>query len=166
MAEPDAASLPQLPPLPGLEFHHVGIGVRDMDAALRTYAAIGHPLLLQVDDPGLNIRVAFIASPPRGPFIELLAPLAEGGPLDALMRRKVLPSPYHTCYAVDDLDAGGAALIGRDFMCVAQPTQALAFDGARVAFFYHLDIGLIELVERPPARLRPGSAWSMGGAPD
>lgn len=162
MAEPDTAVLQ---PMPGMVFHHVGVGVRDMDAALSAYAAIGHPLVLRIDDPGLNIRVAFVASPPSGPFIELLAPLEPGGPLDALMRRKVLPSPYHTCYAVDDIAVGGAALIGRDFMCVAEPTNALAFGGARVAFYYQLDIGLIELVERPPAGLRSAPIWGQGGSP-
>lgn len=151
-------------PMPGLTFHHVGVGVRDMDAGLRAYAAIGHPLVMRLDDPGLNIRVAFVASPAGGPLIELLAPLAPNGPLDALIRRKLLPSPYHTCYLVDDMAAGAAALEARDFLCVAQPAPALAFDGAQIAFHYHMDIGLVELVQRLPAALQQSPVWQWGGA--
>ncbi len=151
--------------LPSLAFHHVGVGVRDMAAGLAAYAAIGHPLLMQVDDPVLNIRVAFVESPAGGPLVELLAPLEPGGPLDALLRRKLLPSPYHTCYVVDDLAAGADALAARDFLCVAQPTPALAFDGAPVAFHYHMDIGLIELVQRLPAAQQKSPVWRPRGTP-
>jgi methylmalonyl-CoA/ethylmalonyl-CoA epimerase len=159
MSDQNPAAQTPLAPLPQLTFHHVGVGVHDMEAGLRAYAAIGHRLVLQVDDPGLNIRVAFVVPQGGGPFIELLAPLAPGGPLDALLRRKLLPSPYHTCYLVDDIAAGDAALCARAFLCVAAPRPALAFDGALVAFYYHLDIGLIELVERPAGDMRSGAVW-------
>jgi hypothetical protein len=37
---------------------------------------------------------------------------------------------------------------------VMQPTAAVAFSGARVAFYIHPAIGLLELVERPPPLVR------------
>lgn len=151
--------------LPGLVFHHVGVGLRDMEAGLKAYAAIGHTLVSQLDDPGLNIRVAFVAAPNGGPLVELLAPLQPGGPLEALIRRKALPSPYHTCYVVDDLQAAGAAFAARDFLCVAAPAPALAFDAAPVAFHYHLDIGLIELVQRLPRAQQRAPVWRWADAP-
>jgi methylmalonyl-CoA/ethylmalonyl-CoA epimerase len=133
-----------------LMFHHVGVGVLDMEGAIRTYQALGHRLVRSVDDPGINIRVAFLASPSSGPWIELLAPLNPRGPLESLIKRKLLPSPYHTCYGVDDIDLAGAQLRDEGFMQLDATCEAMAFDGARVAFHYHDVVGLIELVERPP----------------
>ena len=46
-----------------LTFHHVGVGVLDMEAAIATYEALGHRLVRRVDDPGINIKVAVLASP-------------------------------------------------------------------------------------------------------
>ena len=133
-----------------LTFHHVGVGVRDMDAAIATYEALGHRLVRRVDDPGINIKVAFLASPAQGPWIELLAPLNSGGPLDSLIKRKMLPSPYHTCYGVRDIELAAVHLRDNGFMQLGGTFDAVAFDGARIAFYYHSDIGLVELVERPP----------------
>lgn len=136
-------------------FHHVGVGVLDMEGAIRTYEALGHGLVRSVDDPGINIRVAFLASPSSGPWIELLAPLNPGGPLESLIKRKLLPSPYHTCYGVHDIDLAGVRLGDEGFMQLGETCEAVAFDGARVAFHYHPIVGLIELVERPPDWPRP-----------
>ncbi|MFT3905871.1 MAG: VOC family protein [Steroidobacteraceae bacterium] len=134
----------------GFVFHHVGVGVLDMQAAIRTYESLGHRLHSCVDDPGINIRVAFLKSPAGGPWIELLAPLNPGGPLESLIRRKLLPSPYHTCYAVSELESAGALLSAQGLLQVGPACNAVAFGGARVAFFYSTLVGLIELVERPP----------------
>jgi methylmalonyl-CoA/ethylmalonyl-CoA epimerase len=131
-------------------FHHVGVGVLDMEGAIRTYESLGHRLVRCVDDPGINIRVAFLASPSSGPWIELLAPLKPRGPLESLIKRKLLPSPYHTCYGVDDIDLAGAQLRDEGFMQLGATCEAVAFDGARVAFHCHDIVGLMELVERPP----------------
>ena len=136
-------------------FHHVGVGVLEMDEAIRVYEALGHRLLRRDDDPGINVRVAFLASPANGPWIELLAPLNPDGPLTSLIKRKQLPSPYHTCYGVDDIERAGDALREQGFMPLGPIRAAVAFDGARVAFHYHAVIGMIELVERPPAWPRP-----------
>lgn len=134
-----------------LVFHHVGIGTTDFDGAIETYVALGHRLHARVDDPGLNIRVAFLSCPGgAGPWIEILAPLEANGPLQALITRKALPSPYHTCYAVDALEPAGEHLRELGFLPVGVPRNAVAFEGARVAFFYHGALGLLELVEAPP----------------
>ena len=137
---------------PELLFHHVGVGTTNYDGAIAVYEALGHRLHSRVDDPGIDIRVAFLRAPGgHGPWIEILSPLGPDGPLQSLIRRKQLPSPYHTCYAVDDLDAGSARLHDLRFAPLGAPKPAIAFGGARIAFFYHAAIGLIELVESPPA---------------
>lgn len=129
-------------------FHHVGIGVTDLDAAVRVYESLGYGLHTQVDDLDLGVRAAFLEG--QGPWIELVAPLDDGsGPLKGLLARGQLPSPYHTCYAVDDLGSASRALIGSGFVALGKPRPALAFAGALIAYYAHRAIGLVELVERP-----------------
>lgn len=137
-----------------LSFHHVGIGTKRFDDAIERYVALGYRLLLRVDDPGLNVKVAFVAAA-DGPLIEILAPLAPNGPLDALIARKSVPGPYHTCYAVRDLAAGADYLRERGFMPIGSPAAAVAFGGKPVQFFFERDVGLVELVEQPPELTPP-----------
>jgi methylmalonyl-CoA/ethylmalonyl-CoA epimerase len=136
------------------EFHHIGIGTTRFDEAIERYAALGHDLLLRVDDPGINVRIAFVKAA-RGPLIEIVAPLGDNGPLHSLIARKVVPGPYHTCYAVQAMPEAGAALRRLGFMPVSEPTPAVAFGGKPVAFFFERDVGLVELVEQPPAIQAP-----------
>ena len=135
-----------------LRFHHVGVGTTDFDEAIRIYGALGHRLYRRVDDPLLNVRVAFLSCPHEdGPWIEILAPLGEGGPLHSLIKRKLLPSPYHTCYAVGDLQIASLELQRLGFLPLGEGRRAVAFDHAFVAFFHHAALGLVELVENPPS---------------
>jgi len=135
-----------------LRFHHVGVGTTDFDEAIRIYGALGHRLYRSVDDPLLNVRVAFLRSRHGdGPWIEILAPLGEGGPLQSLIKRKLLPSPYHTCYAVADVHSASQDLQQLGFLPLGEARPAVAFDQALVAFFHHGALGLVELVQNPPS---------------
>lgn len=134
-----------------LRFHHVGIGTTKFDAAIEAYERLGYRLATAVDDPGLGVKVAFLASTEAGPpWIEILAPLGDRSPLRSLMTRGLLPSPYHTCYATSDLAAATADLKRAGIIRMTKPTPAVAFGGAPVAFFYSNAIGMVELVENPP----------------
>jgi methylmalonyl-CoA/ethylmalonyl-CoA epimerase len=132
-----------------LTFHHVGIGTTHFEQAIDRYLELGHVLLLKVDDPGIDVRIAFLR-PPGGPLIEIVAPLGENGPLKTLIARKVVPGPYHTCYAVESMLEASDYLRKRGWMPIGQPIPAVAFQGQPVAFFFERDTGLIELVEQPP----------------
>jgi methylmalonyl-CoA/ethylmalonyl-CoA epimerase len=139
-----------------LAFHHVGVGTADLEGAIAAYVQLGHRLHTSIDDYGLNIRVAFLSCPGgRGPWIELLAPLGPDGPLSALIRRRALPTAYHTCYAVDDLAIATDELRAAGFLPLAQPASALAMGGAQVCFLFNSCTGLMELVESPPPWLSP-----------
>jgi methylmalonyl-CoA/ethylmalonyl-CoA epimerase len=132
-----------------LIFHHVGVGVLDLDRAIDVYAALGHSLLVKVDDVALNVRIAFVSPGPGAALIELIAPLAGEGPLTALMKRHILPAPYHTCYAVSDLPTAICKLEALGFMRLTEPKPAVAMGGALIAFLSHRDVGLLEFVENP-----------------
>jgi methylmalonyl-CoA/ethylmalonyl-CoA epimerase len=131
-----------------MRFHHVGVGVINLDSAKVVYQALGYTVLRDVADPVLDVRICFLRSRTQGqPLIELLAPLGDEGPLSALIRRRMLPSPYHTCYSVVDIPETGARLRDLGFMPVGPEKPAVAFGGASVQFYYSPDVGLIELVE-------------------
>jgi methylmalonyl-CoA/ethylmalonyl-CoA epimerase len=134
--------------LDGFVLHHVGIGALDLDAAVRVYESLGYPVRARVEDPGLGVRAAFLGT--QRPWIEIVAPLDEGGgPLKGLIARGALPTPYHTCYAVDDLVAASRQLVSRGFLALGKPKPAIAFGGTPILFHMHRAIGLVELAERP-----------------
>jgi methylmalonyl-CoA/ethylmalonyl-CoA epimerase len=131
------------------DFHHVGIGTTRYEDAIAVYRRLGYRLAVNVDDAGLDVRVAFLRRA-GSPWIEILGPLGPGGPLDSYIRRRLLPSPYHTCYAVAQLAPALGELTALGFRAVSQPQPAVALGGALVVFAYHASVGLVELAERPP----------------
>lgn len=130
-------------------FHHVGVGTLDLEGAIAAYRALGYDVHARADDPVLGVRVAFLRGP--GPWIEIVTPLdGSGGPLRSLIRRKQLPSPYHTCYAVDDIAVASARLREQGFFPLGEPRPAAVFQGAAIWYHIHDSIGLVELVQQPP----------------
>jgi methylmalonyl-CoA/ethylmalonyl-CoA epimerase len=141
-------------PVAKLEFHHVGVGSTQFDAAIDTYMQLGHRLHSRVDDPLLDIRVAFLQAPggASAPWIEILSPLGPDGPLKPLLARRALPAPYHTCYVAEDLGAAAEAMRNIGFLPLGEARPAVAFGGQHVAFFFSRSVGMLELVQGP-ARL-------------
>ena len=142
----------------GLVLHHVGIGVLDLEAAVRAYEALGHQCLVQADDPFLKIRVAFLSPGPGAALIEVLAPLGEQGPLSSLVKRGILPAPYHTGYAVNDIELVVATLSEFGFRAISHPTPSTTLGGALIVFLYHAAAGLLELVQNPAIGPTPAIA--------
>lgn len=132
------------------QFHHVGVGTTDFEGAIKAYEALGYKTCIVVDDPGLCVRVALLRAS-TGPLVEIVSPLGSDHPLKSLIARKVLPSPYHTCYSTADIVIGRERLFELGYMPLGDIRPAVAFDGARIAYQYHPAIGLLELVENPPA---------------
>lgn len=119
------------------------------EAAIATYIDLGYSLITSIDDHGLDVRIAFLHGQTE-PYIEIVAPLGPNGPLKSLLSRRLLPSPYHTCYATDNVIVTGAYLRNKGFIPLGEPRPALAFGGAFIAYYYHPATGMLELVENPP----------------
>ncbi|MBR1850482.1 MAG: VOC family protein [Bacteroidales bacterium] len=134
--------------LPEFEFHHIGVAVCNIDATAQIYAKAGYSRSQTVFDPLQKVRVCWLTRD-GSPTIELLEPVDDNSPISATLKKNGV-TPYHLCYAVPDLDAATAALRAIHYAMVARPQPAVAIGGSRVAFFFHKDTGLIELVE-PPA---------------
>ena len=94
------------PPSPVVEmsFHHVGVAVKSIDAALGYYTGLFG--LRQVTEPlevpGERVKVCFVEAPP-GVLIELVEGLGDKSPVADVVARTGA-GPYHICYRVADLD--------------------------------------------------------------
>lgn len=125
---------------------HVGIAVRDLDAALATYQELFgvKPLRREVvEDQGVDEAMI----PLGGSHIQLLAPLSEDSPIGRFLAVRG-EGLHHVAYAVPDLPAAlrhledsGASLIDHE--------PRIGGGGHRIAFIHPKTVGgtLIELVE-------------------
>lgn len=127
------------------EFHHFGIACRDIDSTAEVYAAIGYKKGDIIYDPLQNINICFLTHA-NMPLVELLAPVDENSPVVQILEKNGV-TPYHTCYSVENLENSIKRLKKMRYVMVSKPKEACAIEGRRVAFLYHQDMGLIELVE-------------------
>lgn len=126
---------------------HVGIAVRDLDAAVRTYEQVLDTRVVARDasrDQG--VRAAFL--PVGDTQLELIEPTGADSPIARYLDRR--GALHHVCFAVDDvaselarLRAMGARLIDR---APRRPDNDLPF--SEYAWVHHGVLGgvLVELV--------------------
>lgn len=147
------ASTPVAAPAPAslleaasFRFHHVGVAVRDLEAALGLYVELFgfRRLTGPVAVPAQHVRVAFLEAGP-GVLIELIAGLDEQAPVRGILERSGA-GPYHLCYEVDDLDAAVRRLRKKQCRVVTRFEQE---SGGlhRFAFLVAPDGELFELCE-------------------
>lgn len=99
---------------------------------------------METVDNQQNIRIAFLQHPSM-PTIELLAAIDDRSPVVDILRKNGT-TPYHICYSVVNLEETIKELRKLRYIVVSKPKTAEAITGSRVAFMYHKDVGLIELV--------------------
>lgn len=128
-----------------MRIDHIGYAVKNMDKAVAAFSTLGYRFEQPVDDISRNLRICFGTK--DGYRVELLTPLSnEASPADAWLK-KVGPTPYHICYRAADFDKVLAGIVREGFRMVVPAKPAVAFSGRRVAFLFHVHIGLIEIVE-------------------
>ncbi|HEY8466835.1 MAG TPA: methylmalonyl-CoA epimerase [Solirubrobacterales bacterium] len=125
---------------------HVGVAVKDLDAAIQLYeTTLGMPLVHRetVEEQGVEAVLLDV-----GPcHVELLRPLGEKTPVGKFLTRKG-PGLHHVAYRVEDIEAALAELKARDVELIdAEPRTGIR--GSRVAFLHPraTDGVLTEIVE-------------------
>jgi len=128
-----------------IKIHHIGYAVQDLEAAVNQLLELGYAKSGDTTcDNGRKVGIQFMAN---GPYlVELISPLSENSPVNNILR-KIGNSPYHICYEVDDMVSEITGLSRKGYIVLEDAQEALAIDKRRVAFLYHDDVGLIELVE-------------------
>src|SRR5262245_10705299 len=133
--------------LAGLDFHHLGLAVKDDGPALAFLSALGYQPLDRVFDPVQNVHVRLCVGEGR-PTVELVQPGPSGvSPVDHVISR-FNEMIYHTCYATSDAAATVAAwkAEGLKVQTLSPPRPAVLFAGRPVSFYRIPGVGIIELL--------------------
>jgi methylmalonyl-CoA/ethylmalonyl-CoA epimerase len=135
----------------GLDFKllHVGVAVPTLDVTTQTLSSLfGYRLVSgPFDDPIQKVRVNFLATSNKDAAeIELIAPLSEDSPIQAILAKNG-GGAYHLCFETNDLDAALDHVKKNGCIVVSTPVPAVAFQGRRIAWIYTRSRQLFELVE-------------------
>ena len=139
----------------GLDFHHLGMAVRDPMPAFAFLAGMGYQHNDSIFDPlqGVNLSLCLHAFMPD---MELIWPGTTASPIDRILEHSDA-AIYHLCYTSADPLASLAAIEreGLDIIEVSPPTPARLFSGNKVSFHCIAGFGLIEILECSPASAHP-----------
>lgn len=95
--------------VPMLEIDHIGYAVKNIEEAMEQMRLLGYSFGKEIKDEGRKVWIAFGNF--KGYRVELVAPAAEGSPVDNILKY-VGASPYHICYCSDDFDYDLKVLCG------------------------------------------------------
>jgi len=115
-------------------FHHLGLVVKSITDVVADAQII--------TDPVQRVRLSFVKL--NGVCIELLEPTGPDSPVFQSLQKKI--KLVHICYSVPDITKAIADAEPHGCVCIARPVMAVAFN-SQIAWLYHRDYGLIELLE-------------------
>jgi methylmalonyl-CoA/ethylmalonyl-CoA epimerase len=145
---------------------HVGVAVRDLDAAIEFYERVfGLQVVHEEVNEDQGVREAMLAVGDSGSCIQLLAPLSDESPIARFLERSG-EGVQQVAYGVEDVAAASAALREAGLrLLYDEPRRGTA--GSRINFIHPKDAGgvLVELVEAPtpaPTPTPPGSGVVFG----
>jgi methylmalonyl-CoA/ethylmalonyl-CoA epimerase len=110
---------------------HLGIAVKDLAEALRTYEALGFTVEASHDVPTEKVRTAFL--PVGESHLELLEPTDPSSVIARFLEKR--SGLHHVCVLVEDIDAALAELKARG-VPVLDETPRVGAGGCRVAFVH------------------------------
>lgn len=128
-----------------MKIHHYGLAVKNIEKSMEVFRLLGYEVGDVIIDPTQKVQLSFI-KPPSGALIELVCDRDENGPTSRLVNKQG-SGFYHVCFEVDDMEQAIKDFKCKKYSLLHQPTAAVAFDGREIAWMYHQDIGLIELLE-------------------
>lgn len=133
----------------GMTPHHLGVAVADIKKSIMGFRGLGWIWDGEIiDDSSRGVRLAFLNRYDSDEVLELVSPVNEKSPVShTLNTMRNVPTPYHICYEVSDIEKTVEILKGRRYTLTDKPKPAVAFNDRRVAFMLSRDAGLIELLE-------------------
>ena len=139
-----------------LRLHHVGYVVSNVEAAMpgfvRSLMATWDGRV--IEDPLQKVRVAFLATRPADPLVELVEPVGADSPVLRFLQEKG-GGLHHFCYEVADLEEELAGFRARGAAMAKRPKPAVAFGGRRIAWVITAERLLVELLEETLKEGRP-----------
>lgn len=130
-----------------LDFHHLGLAVRDPAPALRFLKELGYAAGETVRDPIQNVHLRLCRHPTQ-PTVELIWPTETPGPLQEILKDDE-ERLYHVCYRTASISETIAkwSAEGLEHFPLSDPAPAPLFNDCPVAFFYLPGLGTVELLE-------------------
>jgi methylmalonyl-CoA/ethylmalonyl-CoA epimerase len=130
-----------------LKVDHLGIAVRSLDEAVRTYERLGFKVESVHEVPTEKVRAAFL--PVGESRLELLEPTEPGSVIARFLEKR--SGLHHVCVLVEDIEAAMAELRAAGVELLDQRPRPGA-GGSRVAFVHPRSAAgvLLELKEAPP----------------
>jgi methylmalonyl-CoA/ethylmalonyl-CoA epimerase len=98
-------------------------------------------------DPWQKVKVAFLATRPGDPLIELVEPDSPDSPVAGFLRDKG-GGMHHVCFEVQDVERQLSEMRGRGALIAKRPKPAVAFEGRRIAWVLTPEKLLVEYLER------------------
>ncbi len=131
----------------GLEFHHLGLAVKQPELAVKFLTGLGYTIGDPVRDDRQNVNLIFCPAPAM-PAVEIIFPTETPGPLTPLLKSKATLI-YHICYEAQNREQSLRALeADRHHVSELSPPQpAVLFGGRVVSFYVVAGFGVIELLE-------------------
>lgn len=144
----------KIPPI--LQFHHLGLAVRQPEASLKLLTAQGYRVGSEIFDPNQSVN-AVLCQHETEPSVEVLWPGSTLSPIENLVNRHASGVVYHICYLTPDL---GAALekmndLGLGVTCISPPQAAPLFAKCKVSFYNIRGLGLVEILENNLLKSQP-----------
>lgn len=131
--------------LPYFEFHHIGVACLDIEKTAGMYVEAGYGRTETIIDPLQNVNVCVLTKEGM-PKIELLSPVDDNSPICKILQKSSGATPYHICYAIQDMEQALSDLRKLRFIPTSKPKMSNVF-GDPVCFLFHKDIGLIEIIQ-------------------
>jgi len=135
--------------LQNLEFHHIGIAVKDFKVITSYYLSIGYVKFHKgiIRDELQNVDLVLLTHDIH-PDVELVRPFDEDSPIHNYLKNSDIVI-YHFCYEVDSFsDTVEELERGFRVFNVSKPKPAILFNNRPVAFYYIHGVGLVELLKK------------------
>lgn len=131
----------------GLLFHHMGLAVRNKDAAICFLEKLGYEIGENVYDANQEVNLIFCRGGSQ-PDVEVIYPTQKSGPLDSILSERDALI-YHTCYSSKNIEMSVDAIkaSGLRVVPLSPPKPAPLFSDRLVAFFYIKEVGIIEVLQ-------------------
>lgn len=128
--------------------HHIGYAVKNINEAILQFEKLGYEKEGEMREgaEGGKLYVQFLLN--QGTRVELVSPAeTEGSPVDNVLNA-IGCTPYHICYEVRNIREAIRFLKEENYKVIRKPEKTGVLNNYLIAFLYHKDMGVIEIVEK------------------
>lgn len=124
---------------------HIGYVTKSIEKSAETFKVLGYSAENIINDDTQKTKICMLRK--EGEVsIELVEPYPENATMLNMLKKGT--TPYHTCYAVPDVQTTYGELKELGFTPLFPPVAAPAFNNCLICYFWKKDIGLVEIVEK------------------